>query len=58
MSSENVRCFVLGGTQELIGLLEGVQRMKQGALAQVPEPLGFHSWKEVLTLSLQPEGSI
>ena len=52
----NVRCFVLGGTQELAHLLEGVQRMKQGIPAQVPELLGFQSWKEVMALSVQPEG--
>jgi superfamily I DNA/RNA helicase len=52
----NVRCFVLGGTQELVRLLEGVQRMKQGGAPQVPELLGFHSWREVMTLSVQPEG--
>jgi superfamily I DNA/RNA helicase len=52
----NIRCFVLGGTQELSRLLEGVQRMKQGIPTQVPELLGFRSWKEVMTLSVQPEG--
>jgi superfamily I DNA/RNA helicase len=53
---KNTRCFVLGGTQELARLLVGVQRIKQGAPAQVPELIGFHSWKEVMTLSVQPEG--
>lgn len=53
---KNIHCYVLGGTQELTRLLEGVQRMKQGVPAQVPELLGFHSWKEVMTLSVQPEG--
>jgi hypothetical protein len=53
---QNTRCFVLGGTQELVRLLEGVQRIKRGAPAQVTELLGFHSWKEVMTLSVRPEG--
>ena len=53
---KNARCYVLGGTQELARLLVGVQRIKQGASAQVPELIGFHSWKEVMTLSVLPEG--
>ena len=53
---KNIRCFVLGGTEELARLLEGVQRMKQGVPAQVPELLGFKSWREVMALSVQPEG--
>jgi superfamily I DNA/RNA helicase len=53
---QNARCFVLGGTQELVRLLQGVQRMKQGLPARVPELLGFHNWKEVRDLSVKPEG--
>ena len=51
-----IRCAVLGGTQELERLLEDVQRIKRGMPAQVPELLGFHTWKEVMSLSMQPEG--
>jgi hypothetical protein len=53
---QNVRCAVLGGTRELKRLLTDVQRIKQGAAASVPELLGFHTWREVMTFSVQPEG--
>ena len=52
----NVRCSVLGGTQELERLLTDVQRIKQNLPAQMPELLGFDAWKDVMTASTQPEG--
>jgi superfamily I DNA/RNA helicase len=51
-----VSCHVLGGTRELERVLEDVKRIKQGAIAQSPELLGFSIWKEVMAFSAQPEG--
>ena len=51
-----IRCAVLGGTQELERLLEGVQRIKHGQPAQVPELMGFPNWRELMSLSMKPEG--
>ena len=52
----NVRCTVLGGTLDLQRLLGDVQRIKRNVPAQMPELLGFTTWKDVMSGSLQPEG--
>lgn len=52
----NVRCAVLGGTRELKRVLVDVRRIKQGAAGSVPELLGFSTWRDVMTFSVQPEG--
>ena len=54
--SKGITCHVLGGTRELERVLYDVERVKQGAIAQSPELLGFHTWKDVMTFSAQPEG--
>jgi superfamily I DNA/RNA helicase len=41
---------------ELERLLCDVQRIKQNLPAQMPEFLGFATWKDVMSASLQPEG--
>jgi hypothetical protein len=51
-----IRCHVLGGTRDLERVLEDVRRVKQRTIAQSPELLGFHSWKDVMSFSVQPEG--
>jgi superfamily I DNA/RNA helicase len=53
---KGIRCHVLGGTRDLERVLEDVRRVKQGTIAQSPELLGFHSWKDVMSFSVQPEG--
>jgi superfamily I DNA/RNA helicase len=50
------RCYVLGGTQELERLLTDVKRIESGQAAIGQELLGFPTWKDVLSHSLQPEG--
>jgi superfamily I DNA/RNA helicase len=54
--ARGVSCHVLGGTRELKRVLEDVKRVKQGAIAQSPELLGFNIWKDVMAFSVQPEG--
>lgn len=54
--AQRVTCQVLGGTKDLERVLEDVKRIKQGALAQSPELLGFSAWKDVMAFSTQPEG--
>ena len=51
-----IRCHVLGGTRDLERVLEDVRRVKQGTIAQSPELLGFHTWKDIMVFSAQPEG--
>ena len=50
------RCFVLGGTAELERLLLDIERIQAGQAATSPELLGFSTWKDVLRISLSPEG--
>ena len=54
--ARGISCHVLGGTRELQRLLEDVNRIKHGAIAQSPELLGFRSWGDVMAFSAQPEG--
>lgn len=53
---QDVSCAVLGGVQELGRLLSDVQRIKQNVPAQTPELLGYRTWKDVMSSSIQPEG--
>ncbi len=54
--SKGQRCFVLGGTAELERLLMDTERIQAGQVATSPELLGFSSWKDVLRVSVSPEG--
>lgn len=54
--AQGMRCAVVGGTKELERVLTDVERVKQGQQAQSPELVGFQSWKEVMSFSIQPEG--
>lgn len=52
----NRPCQVLGGTRDLQALLEDVQRLKRGAVAELPEFFGFRNWAEVMAFADVPEG--
>jgi hypothetical protein len=54
--SSGLSCFVLGGTKALESLLIDVVRVKQGAIAQSAELLGFSRWQDVMSFSAKSEG--
>jgi superfamily I DNA/RNA helicase len=56
--SRNIRCAVLGGTNDLSRVLTDVQRLKAGQPAQSAELVGFQSWRDVMRFSSRAEGGM
>lgn len=50
------RPYIVGGTAEIVKLLEDVGRLKQEIPADSPEFYGFKNWTEVVEFSEQEEG--
>ena len=42
--------YFVGGTDDLVRLIQGVQKLKMGEQTDVPELIGFSNWNEVLEL--------
>ena len=42
--------YLVGGTDDLVRLIQGVQKLKMGEQPDVPELIGFSNWNEVLEL--------
>ena len=42
--------YLVGGTDDLVRLIQGVQKLKMGEQTDVPELIGFSNWNEVLEL--------
>jgi hypothetical protein len=53
---EGRRPSVLGGTDELIRMLRGVQDLRRGEPSDVSEFFGFSNWNEIIELSKSAEG--
>nr|WMC95682.1 UvrD-helicase domain-containing protein [Aminobacter aminovorans] len=47
---------VVGGTNELLRMLRGVQDLKRNKSSDVPEFFGFAAWNEVVEFSAEPAG--
>jgi len=54
--NEGKRPFLVGGTGELIAMLNGVADLKNGIQSTVPEFFGFNTWTEVIDFSRSDEG--
>lgn len=50
------RPHLVGGVSELMGMLRGVQELKEGQPSSVPEFIGFSNWNEIVELVRIGEG--
>lgn len=53
---EGKRPHLVGGTDELIAMLRGVQDLKQGRPSSVPDFFGFENWQQVVEFVNSGEG--
>ncbi len=53
---ERKRPHLVGGIEELMEMLRGVEKLKRGEPSTVPEFFGFENWQQVLTLAMNGEG--
>jgi hypothetical protein len=54
---KGLRPHLVGGTEELMAMLRGVQELKNGEPSNVPDFFGFANWQEVVEFARSGEGS-
>ncbi len=54
--SANKKTNIVGGTDGIMRLLDGIERLQKGIPSDLPEFFGFADWFEVVDFSKSPEG--